>query len=487
MKTIVIIGGGFSGTMTAVNLARFARRPARIAIVNHRRPLGRGTAYGTRHPDHLLNVAARNMSALADQPDNFVDWLRCRSEFADAPEAELRETFVPRRVYGDYLRSLSFGYFHPIDERGPVVIDAHEAEAVDVESHQGGGLLVSLADGELIEADHVVLATGNQPPAPLPGLPRDFAHPAYVADPWSDWESRLPQPDGDSEGGGDIVLLGTGLTMVDTLLTLFSRNWQGNIIAVSRSGMLPLAHFRGIDYRDFPPSDPETLGLTALVELIEEHCRRLRQRDANPAIAVDRLRPHTQRIWKSFSLAEKREFLDRYSARWNVTRHRIPGQIHDRVAQAIHDGRLRVMRGAVDAVEGCETGVRVLLHAEDGRRDSLTAALAINCTGPQARFSRTEVQLFQNLLRRGLVRPDPLDMGVDVDKDLAVIGRNGGASDCLFALGPLLKGTLWETTAVPELRGQAMQLARVLLADETPQGDDSRFQMREEAVIEYYI
>ena len=157
------------------------------------------------------------------------------------------------------------------------------------------------------------------------------------------------------------------------------------------------------------------------------------------------------------------------------------------MSQAIADGRLRVVRGAIDAVEGCGAGVRVLFHAEGGRRDSLAAALAINCTGPQARFSTTGVQLFQNLLQRGLVRPDPLDMGIDVDEDLAAIGRDGGASRCLFALGPLLKGTLWETTAVPELRGQAMQLARVLLADEAPEGDDRRFQMREEAVIEYYI
>lgn len=480
MKTIVIIGGGFSGTMTAVNLARFARQPARVVIVNYRRPLGRGTAYGTRRPEHLLNVAARNMSALADQPDNFVNWLRCRSEYGDMPEGELRETFAPRRVYGDYLRSLSFGYFKPIDERNPVVIDAYEDEAIDVEAHQGGGLLVSLAGGDLIEADHVVLATGNQPPAPLPGLSADFSHPAYVADPWSEWEERLPGPE------HDVVLLGTGLTMVDTLLTLLSRNWQGNIVAVSRSGMLPLSHFRGIDYPDFPPANPETLGLAALAELIEEHCGLLRQRGANPAIAVDRLRPHTQRIWKSFSVAEKQEFLRRYCSRWNITRHRIAQSIHEQLTQAIEAGRLRVARGTVTTVEGGDSGVRVVLESE-GQRNALNAGLAINCTGPQSQFSATDVPLIQNLLRRGLVRPDPLDMGIEVDEDLAAIDREGRPSACLFALGPLLKGMLWETTAVPELRGQAMQLARVLLADETPQGEEGRFYVPEEAVIEYYI
>ncbi len=480
MKTIVIIGGGFSGTMTAVNLARFARQPARVVMVNHRRPLGRGTAYGTRHPDHLLNVAARNMSALADQGDHFVNWLRCRGEYADLPEAELRETFVPRRVYGDYLRSLAFGYVQPIDERGRVVIEAYEDEAVDVESHHAGGLLVSLASGELLETDHVVLATGNQPPAPLAGLPEGFSHPCYVADPWSDWEPRLPAPT------LDVVLLGTGLTMVDTLLTLLSRDWQGKIIAVSRSGMLPLAHFRGIEYRDFPPSGADALGLTALVASVEEHCGLLRGRGANPAIAIDRLRPHTQRIWKNFSLAEKQEFLCRYAARWNIARHRIAQPIHERMTKAIDEGRLRVVRGTVDGVEGCAGGVRVLL-ATDAGRDSLTAALAINCTGPQTQLSATNVPLFQNLLERGLARPGPLDMGIDVDDDLAVIGRDGLTSGCLFALGPLLKGTLWETTAVPELRGQALQLARVLLADDMHDGDDRRFRVREEAVIEYYI
>src|SRR5215510_1900485 len=105
-EAIAIIGGGFSGVMTGVNLARISQRPLHITLINQHRPMGRGLAYGTRRPEHLLNVAARNMSAFPDLPNHFLHWLRTRSEYESVPEAELRERFIPRQVYGDYLRAL---------------------------------------------------------------------------------------------------------------------------------------------------------------------------------------------------------------------------------------------------------------------------------------------------------------------------------------------------------------------------------------------
>jgi uncharacterized NAD(P)/FAD-binding protein YdhS len=107
VQHVAIIGGGFSGTLTAINLARLSTAPLRISLINCAYPAGRGIAYSTRRAEHLLNVAARNMSALPEYPSHFVDWLLTRTEYANIPEAELRETFMPRRVYGDYLRSLA--------------------------------------------------------------------------------------------------------------------------------------------------------------------------------------------------------------------------------------------------------------------------------------------------------------------------------------------------------------------------------------------
>ncbi len=367
VETIAIIGGGFSGTMTAVNLARLGTRPLRVCVINSGRPAGRGAAYGTRRPEHLLNVAARNMSAFPDHPNHFLDWLRTRSEYADLPDVVLREAFVPRRVYGDYLRAVALAYSTPVGAATPVSLEFVDDTAVDV-SDRAGGAVVSLASGNAIEAERVVLATGNLPPAPLPAADESFAHPAYVADPWVNWDGLLANPERDA------ILIGTGLTMVDVFLTLAEAGWRGTIRAVSRNGLLPLSHFRGIEYPDFPPPEPERLGLAGLVEQVERHCGRLRQLGANPAICVDKLRPHTQRIWQHLTADEKREFTTRYAARWNVTRHRVAEPIHARLMEAVSAGRLRVHKGRVVEVAGAGTGVRVTIEGDDGERTALDGA-----------------------------------------------------------------------------------------------------------------
>lgn len=458
METIAIIGGGFSGTMTAVNLARLTTRPLRVCVINSGHPAGRGVAYGTRRPEHLLNVAARNMSAFPDHPNHFLDWLRTRSEYADLPEVVLRESFLPRRVYGDYLRAVALGYIAPVDAHPQVRIEPIEDTAVAVAKHPGGAV-VTLASGKAIEAARVVLATGNQRPAPLPTPDTPYRHPSYFADPWVDWDGHLVNPERDA------ILLGTGLTMVDVFLTLSEAGWRGTIRAVSRNGLLPLSHFRGIEYPDFPPPEPERLGLAGLVDRMERHCGRLRQLGANPTICVDKLRPHTQRIWQQFSADEKRQFCTRYAARWNVMRHRVAEPIHARLMEAVSSGRLRVHKGRVVALDDAGPGVRVTIEGEDGERTALEGGLVVNCTGPQPSFASTSDPLFKSLLDRGLVRADGLDMGIDVDASFAAMERDGKRSTFLYALGPLLRGTLWETTAVPELRGQAMRVAQLLLQD----------------------
>jgi len=453
-EAITIIGGGFSGVMTGVNLARLSQRPLHVTLVNQHRALGRGVAYGTQRPEHLLNVAARNMSAFPDMPDHFLQWLGTRPEYAGVPEAELRERFIPRLVYGDYLRELMQEHLQAPAAATVEPVAFIESEAVDVEPERHHAL-VHLADGRKVWTEKVVLATGHEAPAGLPGSAELRDHPAWIGNPWQAWEDRLPA------AGGTVVLLGAGLTTVDAILTLLTLGWQGRVEVVSRNGWLPNSHFRGIENPGFPPPgvDLAKLGLPGLLALMEQHCARLQALGANPAIVVDKLRPHTQRIWRQFTLEEKREFVRQHAARWNVLRHRIPAEIHARVTAARESGQLQLHAARIERVAA--EGKRVWVHLGDGA--NLQGDLVINATGPQTRFSATNSPLLRNLLRRGLVTPDDLEMGLRADDDHTVIDRAGRRSSILFALGPLLRGTLWETIAVPELRGQARRVAETIL------------------------
>jgi uncharacterized NAD(P)/FAD-binding protein YdhS len=474
VKTVAIIGAGFSGTLTAVNLASRAKDPLRIVLINHGYPLGRGVAYSTKRAEHLLNVAARNMSAFPDQPNHFVDWLGTRSEFADVPEAVLREQFVPRKIYGDYVQALLFWYGKGA-AGARVRIDSIQGEALDVVPG-AERINVVVAGQPTIEADKVVLATGNPLPAELPLPAGKFAHPRYLRSPWEITGAQL------IDRHANVILIGAGLTMIDLFLTLTALDWQGTIYAVSRTGLLPLPHFHGVAYPDFPPPDPTTLGLAGLASLMEDHCRILRERGENPAIVVDKLRPFTQRVWQSFTVEEKTRFCRDYRTRWNVTRHRIAQSIHEQLTAAIAAERLKIIPGRIGGMSASGDRIQVAVGTS-----TLEAGWVINCTGPQESYRASKAALFQNLFDRGLVQADELDMGIKSDVNFRVMDGGGYVSEFLFALGPLLKGSLWETTAVPELRNQALRVAETILASLEGASSPGWFAEMWVDVVEYVI
>jgi uncharacterized NAD(P)/FAD-binding protein YdhS len=480
VKTIALVGGGFCGTLTAVNLARLTTKNLRIILVNHRHPTGRGVAYGTRRPEHLLNVVARNMSAFPDLPSHFVDWLANRADFAQFALADLREQFVPRRVYGDYLQDLLFWQRQPLEASTRASIQLIDDEVVDV-APDGRGAVLKFRSGNSVEADRIVLATGNLaphtviPPGPLQN------HPAYRADPWRALDENLP------DRHDDVLLVGTGLTMIDFFLTLNATGWPGRIVALSRTGLLPLPHFKGSDYNEFPPDNVEFLGLHQLNALVEDHCARLRGKGMNPALVVDKLRPFTQRIWRNLSVDEKLEFSRDYRTRWNVIRHRIPPAVASLIEAAQRNGKLQILKGKLRDVRGDGARLTVTIdHGADQPARELSVGLLVNCTGPRDSLNDAPDDLYRRLFERGLVRPDELNMGIEVTPDFAVVDDQGQPSPFLFAIGSLLKGTLWETTAVPELRAQAHQLASALVADESRHEPDWA-QETPANLIEYYI
>jgi uncharacterized NAD(P)/FAD-binding protein YdhS len=414
---VAIVGAGYSGTIAAVELAR-AAPGTEIFLIEKSGRFGAGAAYGTHCPGHLLNVRARNMSALADDPGHFAGWA--------AGEGHGPEDYVPRRDYRRYLAAL-------LDGAAGVTRIAGEGVAVEAEA-------VRLASGERIGCDVLVLAGGNFPSR----LPAAFGSEG-IHDPWSaDGAAAVAAA---AAAGGELLLVGTGLTMVDMAVGLDEAGFCGRITAVSRRGLVPRAHVTP----QSPPLEREPPErLSALV-------REVRSLDPWRA-SVDGLRPHSVALWRGLDEAEQRRFLRHLRPWWDVHRHRIAPAVAARIAAMRESGRLEIVAGRIAGVNG---GTVTVARRGGGSLERRFAA-AINCTGPEGNIARVGDELIGGLLASGRARPDRLGLGLDVDAGSRVLGS--GPSPALYALGPLTRGAFWEIVAVPDIRGQAAGVAKAIAA-----------------------
>ena len=422
---VVIIGGGFSGSMLA---AQLARRGVSSIIVEGRDRAGKGTAFSTPEAVHLLNVPAAKMSALPDQADHFAE--------AVAGEGYEATDFVPRRRFGAYLSEI-LG-----DARDSGLVSVIAGEAVEAEP----GWTVTLADGSEIKAGALALAQGNQPPEPLRAA-QGISSGLFVNDPWSDdgraAVSRVAQD------GGDVLIVGTGLTMVDVVLSLDAAGHQGRILALSRRGLTPRAHAA----HEPVPVEREEVPHGSVRGL----WRWLRKRGAELGWrgAVDSLRPHSHALWQALDEEQQKRFLRHARPWWDVHRHRIAPEVAAVLKRLIGEGRLEIVAGRIKSMR---EGNRELVAGIQRRGTSETRerhfALGVNCTGPLGAIGRSEDGVLKNLFDAGLARPDWLGMGLDVDGKSRVTG-----AERLWAVGPLTKGRFWEIVAVPDIRGQVADVA----------------------------
>lgn len=445
-SSVAIIGAGFSGTLLALHLLRICPPSTEIRLIERRPEFGPGLAYSTDCSDHLLNVPAGRMSAFQQRPSDFLDWLRRQPD--DALDGLVPEAggFVPRRLYGRYLRELlaNVASSHPTDRfrllRGSVV-------AID---RTRSGLTLAFEDGHALTATIGVIATGNNAPAePCPGL---RATSFYRPNPWAhDIADGL-------DSNRAVLLIGTGLTMVDTVVNLLNRGHRGPIHALSRRGLLPHAHARipatppGFELHEIPHRPRE------LVRFIRLECDRIVAMGGPWQVIVDALRPITQDIWRDWSAADRRQFLTHARPWWDVRRHRLAPSIADRIEAARASGQLRIHAGRLSgfAVQAGEVDV-----SWQPRGEAAAAALrvqrVINCTGPATDVRTSSDPLTRSLLSAGLGWPDPLGLGFDITDDGAL---RGNASDVLFGVGPICRSALWENTAVPDIRVQCENLAK---------------------------
>lgn len=435
-RHLAIIGGGFTGTLLAVNLLRHGT--LKVTLIEQRpERLGKGLAFGGAGAGHVLNVRASNMSAFPDQPGHFADWLQRHDLGTDS-------SFATRAHYGAYLSALLDDARNAAHDQVTILED----QAVDL-ALTGSGCAITLGSGARLGVDMVALAPGNLPPHDLPAF-QTLSPPHYIGNPWS---SEMAQGLNDADS---VLLLGSGLTAVDCAQTLDSAGFRGAIYTISRRGLIPHRHAPSLP---FPSRGEKPASMcTALVQSV-----RRRAKDIGWRNAVDELRPFTQDIWRSADASARARFLRHLRPYWDVHRHRIAPEVAGRLDRMIAERRLHILAGKIGSATVGEAGIDVGWRRRGHTQmQSLHVTRVVNCTGPLSDLARTTDPLLRKLADAGTIRPDSLAIGIDVDRDGRAVARDGSLQERLIVAGPMTRGAHWEIVAVPDIRRQTWALARAI-------------------------
>lgn len=453
---VTVLGAGFTGSALTAHLSRYAKPGTSILLAGAEDALG--LAYGAAAPMHLLNVAAGRMSMWPDQPDDFVEWL-VRNGFAEEQEAQgvpLPERFIPRAIYGTYVQDR---LQEAIDESA-CQITRRTGLATRLD-RSGGSWHVSFSNGFAASAPTIALCLGNQAGA-LPLSSSAIAAGAMdrvIVDPWHD--PRLA----DVKPAERVLVIGTGLTMVDFVMQREHDGHSGQTIAISRRGLLPEVHALHAEPGVATPGIDSPRSLTDLVHLVRDmiSVRAASGSDWRPV--VDGLRPATQHLWMALTPAEQSRFLRHLGTQWGVARHRMPPIAGHRLAAQQLDGLLEIVAGRLGAIAQSDArlDVKLDLRGATGSRHE-QVDWVVNCTGPGRDPARTSNPFLLALLEAGYARSDRLRLGLETDSNDRVVAADGVTHPALYALGPVAMGRLFEIVAVPELRRQCAEVAQRIIA-----------------------
>ena len=453
-RCIAIIGAGFCGTVTAVNLLRRATsEPLRIVLIDRDRH-GRGAAYANHSSPYLLNVPAGRMSALAAEP---LDFLR----FAQRTRTDVTaEDFLPRTLYGEYLEA--------------VLLAAEREAAAHITLERVRGTVCSLdiwrpahtfilgfEGGREMMATEVILAFGNPPPAELVGTAALHESRQLVENPWVEQETLCHDD--------SVLVVGTGLTMADIVgVTLQAGHGPARVHAMSRHGLVPPRQtaFRQA-HAEF---DPEPLLRAAscstrqLFRLVRRMCREAEDSGGDWREAITFVRTMAPKLWSKLPVRERSRFLRHARPYWDIHRHRLPPSARATL-DALQDARrLFVHAGRILKLEPVGNQVRVTWRPRGEDRTSvLLVDRVVNCTGPDYRCKTSRDPLIRALVANGLIQPDELGLGLRTGPGGRVVNVTGHTTRGLYYIGPMLRADHWEATAVQELREHAQRLAEHLV------------------------
>lgn len=446
---VAILGFGFSGLMVTRQLVSRMGEGSEIYIIAPEAN-GRGLAYSTQDVQHLLNVPAGRMGAEPDQIDGFFQWLESAAGAVSRQRCKHAaygpSDFVPRMIYGDYLETI-WQQTQDMAAQKRVQLKLVPTRATAVKA--GVPLSILTERGDAIAVDHAVLATGHETKPILQHVPPEHV----IQNPWApDAFAQVIQ------ARAPIALMGVGLTAVDVVMHLRGLGYTGEIIAFSRHGLLPKAHVLPLAPYHFEASillAQKTL--RRVMRVVRDALQQHAAHGGDWRAVVDALRPHTQALWKQWTTREQQRFLRWLLPVWNVHRHRMAPEIAARMDAEIAAGTLRVLahKRPELRMDGAALTLRV-------GADEVQVSCIINCTGPQMELQKSSSTLVRQALAEGVIEPHATGLGLAVDPLCRVWGS---AHPYLYAMGPLMTGQLLESTAVPELRGQAVLVAQGIVAN----------------------
>ena len=436
---LAIVGGGLTGAALAIHAARSASGPLDITVVDPADDLGRGAAYGTVDPVHRINVPSHRMSLFGEAPDHFTAWLFARRILPDAASTDARgEHYVARAAFGTYVAEML------ADASAiPDVAVRHRRARARAVLPAGTGWRVALDDGETLEADGVALCPGHPAPAlPCPVSPAALAHPGFVGHPW--------RPGAVAGIGRDasVLVVGTGLSMLDVVASLERIGHRGSVLAVSRRGLLarPQGAFPG----GYDPFADSPLPRTAR-DLVGTLRRGLAARGAGVGWqeVVDAFRFRLRPFWAALPPAEQRRVARRLLPFWEVHRFRAAPQPFALAEAWREGGRLTVLRAAVAGLDAVAGRLVAALVPTGGAAERRAFDAVVLCTGP-GNALRTD-PLVADLVARGLARPDGVGLGLAVDPGSRILTADGAPQPRLWAFGPVTRGSFGEMTGQPDI------------------------------------
>ena len=453
-SSIGIIGGGFSGCMLAYHLLENTK-DFQVVIFNKSSRIGPGLAYQPQSSTMLLNVKAGKMSAFPAIPTDFVDWLTKENIFPLNTREEITDSFVSRELYGYYLDQIWQNILQIHGARITEVIN----EVITISNRIDSFTIETKT--KVYTVQYCVLATGNEKPRnPFLSDKAFISSQNYHQNPWAIPTEKIHDTK-------PILIIGTGLTMVDTIHYLREKNKNGIIYCISPHGFKILAHENSIvSYDDILEKIQLSGRLADLLAQFNSAKKEIQKRKGSLDALINFFRPITGIIWQGFTPYEKNFFLEHLRHKWGVARHRLPPISFQKINKEIQDKKLNINAGKIKEIIENESGLNVRYFDNAKNKElSLTVSCVINCTGPEGDVSKMKNGLLLNLLKKGLIESGPSNLGVQVSvNDMQI--KNTHNIKKLYAIGNLLRGELWESTAVNELRSQTEKVAQEIIRTE---------------------